>query len=96
MAQHRGNRTYLGEPQAIDHGILHTAQAALSSEHRAIFCHIASGVGFVAVALILGITCRKFIRKRKRDDKFRRPYDEPRVYRAGGSITGEIDGEDEE
>ena len=61
-----------------------------------LFIYIASGVGFVAVALILGITCRKFIRKRKRDEKFRRPYDEPRVYRAGGSITGENDGEDEE
>ena len=61
-----------------------------------LFIYIASGVGFVAVALILGITCKKFIKKRKRDDKFRRPYDEPRVYRAGGSMTGEHDGEEEE
>ena len=61
-----------------------------------LFIYIASGVGFVAVALILGITCKKFIKKRKRDDKFRRPYDEPRVYRAGGSMTGENDEEEEE
>ena len=50
----------------------------------------------MAVALILGITCKKFIRKRKRNEKFRRPYDQPKVYRAGGSLTGEHDEEEEE
>ena len=48
-----------------------------------LFIYIASGVGFIAVALILGITCKKFLRKRKQNEKFRRPYDKPRVYRAG-------------
>ena len=61
-----------------------------------LFIYIASGIGFLAVALVLGITCKKFLNKRSKEDKFRRPYDEPRVYRAGRSLSGEIEDEDDE
>ena len=61
-----------------------------------LFIYIASGIGFLAVAIVLGITCKKFLNKRSREDKFRRPYDEPRVYRAGRSLSGENDDEDDE
>ena len=58
------------------------------------FIYIASGVGFFAVALIVGVSCKRFVVKR-RGDKFRRPYDEPRPYRAGMSATGEDEEDDE-
>ena len=60
------------------------------------FIYIASGVGFFAVALIVGVSCKRFMAKR-RGDKFGRrngKYEE-NEYRAGMSAGGE-DEEDEE
>ena len=59
------------------------------------FIYIASGVGFLAIAIVVGITCKKFVNKKKREDKFRRPYDEPQEYRAGRSLSGENDDEED-
>ena len=58
------------------------------------FIYIACVVGFFAIALIVGVSCKRFMAKR-RGDKFRRPYDEPRPYRAGMSATGEDEEDDE-
>ena len=61
-----------------------------------LFIYIASAVGFVAVALVLGVTCKKFLDKRKKDEKFRRPYDQPKVqYRAAGTESGDEEEDDE-
>ena len=52
------------------------------------FIYIASGVGFFAVALIVGVSCKRFMAKR-RGDKFHKKY------RADMGVAGE-DEEDEE
>ena len=54
------------------------------------FIYIASGVGFFAVALIVGVSCKRFMAKR-RGDKFHKKYRAD----AGISAAGE-DEEDEE
>ena len=60
-----------------------------------LFIYVASGVGFLAVAVVVFITCRKFMNKRNKEDKFRRPYDEPREYRASSNIPGGYEDEEE-
>jgi hypothetical protein len=66
-----------------------------NSFYTKLFIYIASGVGFLAVALIVGVTCKKFVDKRRREDRLRRPYDAPRVYRSEGNGSGDEDEDDE-
>ena len=53
-----------------------------------LFIYVASGVGFLAVALVLFDTCRKFINKRNTEDQPLRSHNEPSEYRASTNNPG--------